>query len=207
MTKGRIRIGVYICHCGGNISDTINVKEVKEAASKMGDVKIAETYEYMCSDPGQEMIKEGIKKHNLNRIIVAACTPMMHLQTFRRAVSEAGLNPYLLEMVNIREHCSWVHKNVKDATLKAIDLVRAAVERAHHLQPLESKTMPVNRNVLVIGGGIAGLIASLELANKGFHVYLVEKNPSIGGHMAQLSKTFPTMDCSSCILTLSLIHI
>ncbi|MFQ5758880.1 MAG: FAD-dependent oxidoreductase, partial [Candidatus Bathyarchaeia archaeon] len=163
--------------------------------------EVAETYEYVCSDPGQEMIAEGIREHGLNRIVVASCSPRMHLDTFRRAVGSAGLNPYLLEMANIREQCSWVHDDIEAATSKAIDLVRGAVERARYLEPLETKSIPVNRDVLVIGGGIAGIITSLELADKGYQVHLVERSPSIGGHMAQLSKTFPTLDCSQCILT------
>ena len=196
-----VKVGVYICHCGGNISDTVDVARVKEAAAKFKDVEIAETYEYVCSDPGQEMIAKGIREHGLNRIVVASCSPRMHLDTFRRAVESAGLNPYLLEMANIREQCSWVHDDIEAATSKAIDLVRGAVERARYLEPLEMKSIPVNRDVLVIGGGIAGIITSLELADKGYQVYLVERSPGIGGHMAQLSKTFPTLDCSQCILT------
>jgi len=195
------RIGVYICHCGGNISDTVDVERVREAVSNFEGVVVAETYEYMCSEPGQEMIKTGIKKHKLNRIVVASCSPRMHLDTFRRAVESAGLNLYLLEMANIREQCSWVHDDKEAATQKAIDLIRGAVERARHLEPLEVGSVPVNKDILVVGGGIAGIITSLELADKGFKVYLVERSPSIGGHMAQLSKTFPTLDCSQCILT------
>ncbi|MCS7114476.1 MAG: FAD-dependent oxidoreductase [Nitrososphaerota archaeon] len=194
-------IGVFICHCGGNISDTVDVEKVREAASKMEEVKLAKTYEYVCSDPGQEMIKEAIKEHGLNRIVVASCSPRMHLDTFRQTLESAGLNKYLLEMANIREQCSWVHEDKEAATSKAINLIRGAVARARHLEPLEPKSMLVNQNVLVIGGGIAGIITALELADKGYQVYLVERSPSIGGHMAQLSKTFPTLDCSQCILT------
>jgi len=195
------KIGVYICHCGGNIGDTVDVKRVKEAAAKLKNVEIAETYEYVCSDPGQDMIANGIKEHGLNRIVVASCSPRMHLDTFRRTVQSAGLNPYLLEMANIREQCSWIHDDPGAATSKAINLVRGAVARARYLEPLETKSIPVNQHILVIGGGIAGIITSLELADKGYQVHLVEKSPSIGGHMAQLSKTFPTLDCSQCILT------
>jgi len=194
-------VGVYICHCGGNISDTVDVAKVKEAAAQFWGVKIAETYEYLCSDPGQEMIRNGIKEHGLNRVVVASCSPRMHLDTFRRTVGSAELNPYLLEMANIREQCSWVHDDKEVATSKAIDIIRGAVERAHYLEPLETTTMSVKKRVLVIGGGIAGIITSLEMADKGYPVYLVERSPSIGGHMAQLSKTFPTLDCSQCILT------
>lgn len=206
MTKKEARIGVYICHCGGNISDTVDVAKVKEAVSKLDGVKIAETYEYVCSDPGQELIAKGIKEHGLNRVVVAACTPKMHLDTFRQNVKSAGLSPYFLEMANVREQCSWVHDNKEAATAKAIDLIRGAVERTKHLQPLELKTMPVNKDVLVIGGGVAGIMTSIELADKGFKVYLVERSPSIGGHMAQLSKTFPTLDCSQCILTPKMVY-
>jgi len=205
--KEEPKIGVYICHCGGNISDTVDVEKVREAASKLEGVKIAKNYEYVCSDPGQEMITEDIKEHGLNRIIVASCTPRMHLGTFRRAVESVGLNQYYLDMANIREQCSWAHDDIEAATSKAIDLIRGAVARAHHLEPLETKNIPVNKNVLVIGGGIAGIMGSLELADKGFQVYLVEKSPSVGGHMAQLSKTFPTLDCSQCILTPKMVDV
>lgn len=200
------KVGVYICHCGGNISDTVDVARVKEAVAKLDGVKVAETYEYVCSDPGQELIAKSVKGHGLNRVVVAACTPKMHLDTFRRNVESAGLNPYFLEMANIREQCSWVHDDKEAATTKAIDLVRGAVERAKHLEPLESKSMSVNKDVLVIGGGVAGIMASIELADKGYKVYLVERKPSIGGHMAQLSKTFPTLDCSQCILTPKMVY-
>lgn len=206
MAQEETKVGVYICHCGGNISDTVDVEKVREAAAKFKGVKIAETYEYVCSDPGQEMIIKGIKEHGLNRIVVASCSPRMHLDTFRRTVESAGLNPYFLEMANIREQCSWVHDDKEAATSKAIDLIRGAVERARYLEPLKTKSIPVNRDILVIGGGIAGIITSIELADKGYQVYLVERSPSIGGHMAQLSKTFPTLDCSQCILTPKMVY-
>jgi len=201
MAQEKARVGVYICHCGGNISDTVDVEKVKKAAAKFKGVAVAETYEYMCSNPGQERIMKGIKKHGLNRIVVASCSPRMHLETFRQTLKSAGLNAYFLDMANIREQCSWVHDDKETATAKAIDLVHGAVERARYLAPLEPKSMSVKQDILVIGGGIAGIIASLELADKGYQVYLVERSPSIGGHMAQLSKTFPTLDCSQCILT------
>jgi len=206
MAEEKPRVGVYICHCGGNISDTVDVEKVKEAAAKLKGVNVAETYEYVCSDPGQEMITKGIKEHGLNRIVVASCSPRMHLDTFRQTVKSAGLNPYFLDMANIREQCSWVHDDKEAATAKTIDLVRGAVERARYLQPLETKSMLVKQDVLVIGGGVAGIIASIELADKGYQVYLVERSPSIGGHMAQLSKTFPTLDCSQCILTPKMVY-
>ena len=195
-----IRIGVYICHCGGNISDTVDVEKVKEAISKLDNVKIVETVDYLCSTQGQSLIKSGIKDYGINRVVVASCSLYLHLGTFRRAVSEAGLNPYLLEMVNIREHCSWVHDNIEQATKKAIDIVRGAVNRVRHLEVLHPIKTKVKKEVLVVGGGISGIQAALEMADKGYQVYLVERNPCIGGHMAQLSETFPTLDCSYCIL-------
>lgn len=194
-------IGVFICHCGGNISDTVDVRRLKETISNFDQVKAAETFEYLCSNPGQEMIKNAVKDKSLERVVVVSCSPRMHKNTFRQVMKSAGLNPYLLEMVNIREHCSWVHDNKEKATDKAIDLVRAAVQRARYLEPLIPGKMKVTESVLVIGGGIAGIFSALELADKGYQVYLVERNPSIGGHMAKLSKTFPTFDCSACILT------
>jgi heterodisulfide reductase subunit A len=200
------KIGVYICHCGGNISDTVDVGKVKEAVAKLEGVKIVETYEYVCSDPGQAIIKNGIRDYGLNRIVVASCSPRMHLDTFRHVVASAGLNSYLLEMANIREQCSWVHGNKEAATSKAIDIIRGTVDRARYLEPLDAKVIPVKKDILVIGGGIAGINASIELADKGYQVYLIERSPSIGGHMAQLSKTFPTLDCSQCILTPKMVY-
>ncbi len=194
------RIGVYICHCGGNISDTVLVEKVKEAVAKFEDVKIVETVDYLCSTQGQSKIESGIKDNRINRVVVASCSPQLHLETFRRAVSEAGLNPYLLEMANIREQCSWVHQNTEQATEKAIDVIRGAVNRVKYLEELHPIKNKVKKDVLVVGGGIAGVQAALEMANKGYKVYLVERNPCIGGHMAQLSETFPTLDCSYCIL-------
>ena len=201
-----VKIGVFICHCGGNISDTVDVEKVREEISKIQGVSVCLTHEYLCSDPGQEMIVKAIKEGKVNRIVIAACTPKMHINTFRKTLESAGLNPYLLEIANIREQCSWVHDDKELATLKAIDLVRGAVERARHLSPLEAKKVPIDTKVLVIGGGIAGIITSIELAEKGFKVYLVERGPSIGGHMAQLTKTFPTLDCSQCILTPKMVY-
>jgi heterodisulfide reductase subunit A len=193
-------VGVYICHCGGNISDTVDMTRVKDAIARLEGVEIAETNEYVCSSPGQEMIIRDIQERGLSRIVVASCSPRMHLETFRRAITKAGLNPYFLEMTNIREQCSWVHDDREKATEKAIDIIRGAVNRAIHLKELEPKSLEVTEKVLVIGGGIAGISASIEIADQGFQVYLVERSPSIGGHMAQLSKTFPTFDCSACTL-------
>ncbi len=196
------RIGVYVCHCGINIAGVVDCKEVAEYASKLGNVVVSKDYKYMCSDPGQKLIQDDIKEHNLNRIVVAACSPRMHEPTFRKALEEAGLNPFLFEQSNIREHDSWVHmKQPKEATEKAKDLVRMAVARSKHLTPQEKPKVKVKDTALVIGGGVAGIQSALDLADMGFKVYLVEKTPTLGGKMAQLDKTFPTMDCSACILT------
>jgi heterodisulfide reductase subunit A len=202
-----LRLGVYICHCGGNISDTVDVKRVRDAVERFENVIVAETEEYVCSTVGQESIKRGVKEHGLNRIVVAACTPRMHLETFKRAVSEAGLNPYLLEMVNIREQDSWVHDEVDVATAKAIDLIRGAVNRARCLEELWPIKVDVRKSVLIIGGGIAGIQAALDTADQGYQVYLIDRSPSLGGHMAQLSKTFPTLDCALCILAPKLVSV
>jgi len=196
-----IKVGVYICHCGLNIAGTVDVEEVARYAQGLPSVVVARDYRYMCSDPGQALIKDDIKNFGLNRVVVASCSPRMHEPTFRRACQDAGLNPYLFEHANIREHCSWVHDDRQIATEKAKDLVRAAVRRVYYHEPLEIKERPLNPNVLVVGGGIAGIQAALDIANGEHRVYLVEKEPSIGGHMAQLDRTFPTLDCSECILT------
>ncbi|MEM2347749.1 MAG: FAD-dependent oxidoreductase, partial [Sulfolobales archaeon] len=197
-----VRIGVYICHCGKNIGGVINPAKVAEYASKLPNVVVARDYVYMCSSPGQSLIEEDIKKYGLNRVIVAACSPRMHEPTFQGVLKRAGLNPWLLQMVNIREHSTWVHEDVPDkAEEKAKDLVAAAVARAPHLYELSTEKAPVVKSAVVIGGGIAGIRASLDLANAGVKVYLIEKKQSIGGKMAQLDKTFPTLDCSQCILT------
>jgi heterodisulfide reductase subunit A len=195
------RIGVYICHCGSNIGGTVDCVKVSEFAKTLPYVVVARDYTYMCSDPGQNIIKDDIKNNKLNRVVVASCSPRMHEPTFRRAVADAGLNQYLFEMANIREHCSWVHEDKEKATEKAKALVSAAVKRVFYHEPLESKEVNVNPNTLVVGGGVAGIQAALEIAAAGKKVYLVERSPSIGGHMAQFDKTFPTLDCSACILT------
>ena len=196
-----IRIGVYICHCGLNIAGTVDVEEVAKYALELPSVVVSRTYRYMCSDPGQMLIKNDIKELGLNRVVVASCSPRMHEPTFRRACQDAGLNPYLYEHANIREHCSWVHDDRDLATGKAKDLIRAAVRRVFYNEPLEIKERTLNPNVLVTGAGIAGIQAALDIANGEHRVYLVEREPSIGGHMAQLDRTFPTLDCSECILT------
>ena len=192
-----LRIGVYVCHCGTNIAGVIDPKEVAEYAATLPGVVLAKDHPYMCSDPGQAMIRQDIKEHNLNRVVVAACTVTMHEPTFRACLEDAGLNPFLFEMANIREQCTWVHSHEPEAALqKAKDLVAAAVAKARYLRPLEMIKVPVTKKALVIGGGIAGISAALDLGDMGFETYLVEKEPSIGGRMAQLDKTFPTMDCS-----------
>jgi heterodisulfide reductase subunit A len=195
------KIGVYVCHCGSNIAGIVDVEKVAEFAKTLPSVVVARDYKFMCSDPGQDLIKKDIKELGVNRVVVASCSPQMHEPTFRRAVQEGGLNPYYFEMANIREHCSWVTENPKEATEKAKALVSAAVRRIYYHQPLENKEVPVHPDTLIVGGGIAGIQAALEIANSGHKVYLVEKEPSIGGHMMQLDKTFPTLDCSACILT------
>jgi heterodisulfide reductase subunit A len=193
------RIGVFICHCGTNIADTVDIDEVREFASGLPGVVSALDYKFTCSEPGQLQIKETVGKERLNRVVVAACSPRMHEITFRKAIAEAGLNPYLLQIANIREQNSWVHKD--GATELAKALIHAAVQRANLLEALERREVPVTPSVLVIGGGIAGIQAALNIANSNHKVYLVEQTPSIGGRMIQLDKTFPTLDCSSCILT------
>ena len=195
------RIGVYICHCGTNIAGTVDVEEVARFARDLDSVAVARDYKFMCSDPGQQLIKDDIKNFNLNRIVVSACSPTLHEATFRRDCQEAELNPYLFEQANIREHCSWVTEDKQLATEKSKALVSAAVRRVYYQQPLETREVPVNPNTLVVGAGIAGIQAAIKVADSGHKVYLVEREPSIGGHMSQLDKTFPTLDCSSCILT------
>jgi heterodisulfide reductase subunit A len=201
-TNGKeIRVGFYMCHCGTNIAGVIDVHAVAEYAKGLPNVALAREYKYMCSDPGQEMIIQDVKEQNLTRIVVAACSPNLHEATFRGAVARAGINPYFFQMVNVREHGSWVHSDPVAATAKAIDQVRAAIARVAHHKALERKRMDVNHDVLVVGGGIAGITAALNIANSGKRVYLVEREPSIGGHMAKFDKTFPTLDCAACILT------
>mgnify|MGYP000108934267 CR=1 FL=1 len=201
MSREEVRIGVYVCHCGTNIAGVVNVEEVVEYIKKIPGVVVARHYVYMCSEAGQNLIKQDIKEHKLNRVVVASCSPNLHENTFRRAVAEAGLNPYYFQMANIREHCSWVTEDPKEATEKAKMIVRAAVERVKYHEPLEKKKVEVKDKILVVGGGIAGISAALVCANAGKTVYLVEKSPSIGGMMSRLDKTFPTLDCAACILT------
>jgi heterodisulfide reductase subunit A2 len=200
-TNGTVRIGYYICHCGHNIAVNVDVAAVAREIGALPGVVISREYKYMCSDPGQEVIRADIAEHKLNRIIVASCSPLLHEHTFRRATEKGGLNPYFFHMVNIRENVSWVHTDKILATQKAVDLSRAAVRRVVHHKPLETKRVRIHPDVLVVGGGIAGITAALTLANAGKKVYLVEREPTIGGHMAQFDKTFPTLDCAACILT------
>jgi heterodisulfide reductase subunit A len=205
--NGNIRIGVYICHCGANIAATVKVEEVRDFISSAPGVVIARDYKFMCSDPGQDLIRGDIAELGLNRIVVAACSPLMHELTFRNAAMKAGLNRYLVQIANIREHCSWIHDDARLATQKAKALVLAAVRRVALHQPLEPLRAPVNPNVLVVGGGIAGIQAALELAEAGHTVYLVEREPSIGGRMGTFDKTFPTLDCAACILTPKMVSV
>jgi len=195
------RIGVYVCHCGSNIAGKVDVKAVAQYAAGLPNVVIARDYVFMCSEPGQEIIRNDIKEHRLNRVVVASCSPLMHEPTFRKACSKAGLNPYMLQIANIREQCSWSTEDERAATEKALALVAGAVGKARRLRPLGVREVPVTQAVLVVGGGIAGIQAALQCADAGKKTYLVERKQSIGGHMAMLDKTFPTLDCSACILT------
>ncbi|WP_419490139.1 FAD-dependent oxidoreductase [Alistipes sp.] len=201
------KIGVFICHCGENIGATIDCEKVAAEAAKFDGVAFATDYKYMCSDPGQSLIRKAIEEQKLDGVVVAACSPRMHEPTFRRACSEAGLNPYLCEMANLREHCSWVHEKGEPTTAKAIDIVRGLVEKVKRNKSLKPIEVPITKKALVIGGGIAGIQAALDIANCGHQVILVEKEPSIGGHMSQLSETFPTLDCSQCILTPRMVEV
>jgi len=193
----QLRIGVYVCHCGSNIAGVVPPAEIAEYAAKLPGVVRATDTLYACADSGQNLIKEEILKHNLNRVVVSACSVRMHEPTFRAAVTEAGLNPFLMEMANIREQCTWAHGHDKAGALaKAKELTAAAVAKAAFLTPLETIKVPVTKRALVIGGGVAGISAALDMADQGIPTLLVEREPTIGGVMAQLNKTFPTMDCS-----------
>lgn len=201
------RIGVFVCHCGENISRTVDVEQVALQAARIPGVAFATDYKYMCSDPGQTLLKKAIHEHRLTHIVVAACSPRMHERTFRKAVEQAGINPFLCEMANIREHCSWVHEDRNQATTKALEIVGMLVERVKKNRVLPTITVPVTKRALIIGGGIAGIQAALDIADAGHQVVLVEREPSIGGHMAQLSETFPTLDCSQCIMTPKMVDV
>ncbi len=195
------RIGVFVCHCGENIARTVQVQKVVDFSKNIPGAVVTTDYPYLCSAPGQKLVIDAIREHDLDRVVVAACSPQLHEPTFRVAALHAGLNPYLCEMANIREHCSWVHGDPEAASDKACQLVAAAVERVKHAEPLDPIEVPVTKRALVIGGGVAGIRTSLDMANAGYPVVLVEKAPSIGGNMSRLSETFPTLDCSQCILT------
>jgi heterodisulfide reductase subunit A len=192
-----LRIGVYVCHCGSNIAGVIDPAVAAEFASGLPGVVRATNTLYACADSGQNLIKAEIKKYNLNRVVVAACSVRMHEPTFRAAVAEAGLNPFLMEMANIREQCTWAHGHDREGALaKAKDLIAAAVAKAAFLTPLQMIKVPVTKKAMVIGAGVAGISAALDLGDQGIETILVEREPTIGGVMAQLNKTFPTMDCS-----------
>ncbi|MHB9035929.1 MAG: 4Fe-4S binding protein [Armatimonadota bacterium] len=196
-----MRIGVFVCWCGSNIAKTVDVVAVAEAAKEFPGVAYASDYKYMCSEPGQIIVKDAIKEHRLDRVVIASCSPRLHEPTFQRCITDAGLNSYMVEMANLREHCSWVHERTPETTEKAIELVRMAVAKVSKDQPLYRNDIGIEKRALVIGGGIAGIQAALDIADAGHPVVLVERTPSIGGHMAQYDKTFPTLDCAACILT------
>ena len=202
-----MKVGVFICHCGENIGRTVDCPRVAEVCSKLPGVVHSEAYKYMCSDPGQNLIKNAIKEKGLDAVVVGSCSPHMHEKTFRKVCAVAGVNSFMCEIANLREQVSWVHEDIEEATAKAIDLVRFAVEKVKRNEPLTTIRVPVTKRTLIIGGGIAGIQAALDVANAGYEVVLVEKEPSIGGHMSQLSETFPTLDCSQCILTPRMVEV
>lgn len=192
------RIGVFLCWCGSNIGGVVDIPKVAEAARTMPGVALVQENKYMCSEPGQAAMIQAIKEHKLEAVVVASCSPRMHLPTFQKAAATAGLNQYVVEMANLREQCSWVHASEPErATYKAIDLVRKAVAKVAKLEPLYESHIPITKRALVIGGGIAGIQSALDIADAGYEVVLVEKEPTIGGRMAQLDKTFPTLDCGA----------
>ena len=195
------RIGVFVCHCGTNIAATVDVEAVARALAKEPGVVVSTDYPYMCSQSGQDMIKNAIHEHRLTGVVICSCSPRMHEQTFRKTCAAAGLNPYLLETANVREQCPWIHKNRAEATEKAVILGRAAIAKVQLNAPLSAGSSPVTKRALVIGGGIAGIQTALDIADAGFEVDIVEKKPTIGGKMTQIDKTFPTLDCAACILT------
>jgi len=202
-----IRVGFYVCHCGINIAGKVRVEEVAAFIRKLKSVVIARDYKFMCSDPGQEMIEKDIKEYDLNRVVVASCSPRLHEKTFQGACQRAGLNPYFFQMASVREQVSWVTEDPYAATAKAKTLAAAAVNRVNFHERLESRKSKVHPDVLVVGGGIAGMQAALDVAKAGNKVYLVEKDPTIGGHMLQFDKTFPTLDCAACIGTPKMVEV
>ncbi len=201
------RIGVFVCWCGSNIAATVDVQQVSDALAKEPGVVYSTNYQYMCSQSGQQMIQDAIKEHQLTGIVICSCSPRMHETTFRKTAAAAGINPYMVEIANIREQCSWIHKNKEEATEKAIILGRAAIAKVHLNAPLTAGESPVVKRALVIGGGIAGIQTALDIADAGFEVDIVEKKPTIGGKMAQIDKTFPTLDCAACILTPKMVDV
>ena len=207
MNRDKPQIGVFVCHCGMNIAPRVDVAAVAEFARGLPHVTVARDYKFMCSNPGQEMIVQDIRELGLNRVVVASCSPRMHEPTFRKACETAGLNQFQFQMANIREQVSWVTKDSREATTKAKHLVEAAVARVARHMPLTSREVPVHKSILVIGGGIAGMQAALSAAEAGYQIYLVEREPSVGGHMAKFDKTFPTLDCAACIMTPKMVSV
>ncbi len=205
--KEKVKVGVYICHCGSNIEGVVDTADVSDFAGRLPNVVISRDFRFMCSDPGQNLIKEDIRNLGLNRVVVASCSPRMHEHTFRRVCRDEGLNQYYFSMANIREHVSWVTEDKKKATEKAKALVSAAVRRATLLEALETRTVDITPSALVVGGGVAGIQAALDIANGGRKVFLVEREPTIGGHMGYFDKTFPTLDCAACILTPKMVDV
>jgi len=201
------RIGVFVCWCGTNIAATVDVERVAELASSLPGVVYATSYKYMCSDPGQNLIADAIKEHDLDRVVVAACSPSLHEPTFRGCLENEGLNPYMLEIANIREQCSWVHEDREEATEKALALIDMARAKVALNEPLYPSSIPVTRRALIIGGGISGIQAALDIGMAGYEAVIVEREPSIGGRMAQFDKTFPTLDCAACILTPKMVSV
>ncbi len=201
------RIGVFVCWCGENIARTVDVEQVASEVGTLPGVRCAVSYKYLCSDPGQTLLREKITTHALDGVVVASCSPHMHLRTFRNAAQREGVNPYMVEMANIREHCSWVHHDRQEATSKAVDLIRMAVAKVRKSRSLQPIHIPVTRRALVVGGGVAGIQAALDIADGGYEVVLVEREPSLGGRMAGLSETYPTLDCSQCILTPRMVEV
>jgi len=196
-----MRIGVFVCHCGTNISATVDVERVAKEISYHPKVKFSTTYKYMCSDPGQTIVRQAIKEYKLDRVVISSCSPRLHEKTFKKCVEDAGINPYLVEIANIREHCSWVHPNMEEATQKAIEITELAVAKVSRDKPLEKTYTPIEKKVLVIGAGVSGIQAAIDISFARFPVVMVERESSIGGRMARFDKTFPTLDCAACILT------
>ena len=196
-----MRIGVFVCHCGTNIAATVDVEKVAQEIALFPKVKFSITYKYMCSDPGQSLVRQAIKEHKLDRIVIASCSPRLHEKTFMKCIEDAGINPYLVEMANIREHCSWVHQDKEQATKKAIEITRLAVAKVSRDKPLQKTYISIEKRVLVIGAGISGIQSAIDISFANYPVTMIEKEPTIGGRMASFDKTFPTLDCAACILT------